>query len=89
MNITGNTITHFCSRPELLLDALVCPIPRNVYDTVVSYPDLDAILEVLKERRSLRDCVNTGKVPSSDFYRETQPSLKHVCASQILLMSYV
>ncbi|CAH1115369.1 unnamed protein product [Psylliodes chrysocephalus] len=65
-------------KPELLLESLVSPIPRNVYDSVVTYNEIDLIFEVLKERRSLRDCVNTGKVPSTDFYRDIPPSLKNL-----------
>lgn len=61
-----------------MLESLVSPIPRNVYDSVVTYNEIDLIFEVLKERRSLRDCVNTGKVPSTDFYRDIPPSLKNV-----------
>ncbi|XP_056633826.1 phosphoinositide 3-kinase regulatory subunit 4 isoform X2 [Diorhabda sublineata] len=63
-------------KPELLLECLVSPIPRNVYDSVVSYNEIDSIFELLKERRCLRECVNTGKIPTTDYYRDAQPSLK-------------
>ncbi|CAG9829186.1 unnamed protein product [Diabrotica balteata] len=65
-------------KPELLLESLVSPIPRNVYDSVVSYNEIDSIFDLLKERRSLRECVNTGKVPTTDFHRDYQPSLKNL-----------
>ncbi|KAJ8984785.1 hypothetical protein NQ317_003698 [Molorchus minor] len=63
-------------RPELLLDSLVSPIPRYVYDSVVTFSDIDVLLDILKERNSIRDCVNTGKVPTTEFYRETGTNLK-------------
>ncbi|KAG5888474.1 hypothetical protein JTB14_022104 [Gonioctena quinquepunctata] len=63
-------------KPELLLESLVSPIPRNVYDSVVTYSEIEVILEVLRERMSVRECVITGKVPNTEFYRDTQPSLK-------------
>ncbi|CAH1967764.1 unnamed protein product [Acanthoscelides obtectus] len=65
-------------KPELLLDSLVNPIPRTVYDSIVNHMDIDIILEVLRERKNVRDCVSAGKVPSTDFYRETQTSLKNL-----------
>lgn len=71
------TLIHFF-RPELLLDSLVNAIPRSVYDAVISHSDIDSIIEVLRERKAVRDCVNTGKVPSTDFYRETLPNMKNV-----------
>lgn len=71
-----NFVINF--RPELLLESLVPPIPRTVFDSVIFHPEIDSILEILKERKNVRDCVNTGKVPSTDFYRETQISMKNV-----------
>lgn len=65
-------------RPELLLESLVNPIPRAVYDNIVCHSDVDALLEVLRERKLVRECVSTGKVPSSDYYRETQHTMKNV-----------
>lgn len=36
----------------LLLEALVSPIPRIVYDSVVKYNDIEELFEVLKQRRA-------------------------------------
>ncbi|XP_018572792.1 phosphoinositide 3-kinase regulatory subunit 4 isoform X2 [Anoplophora glabripennis] len=65
-------------KPELVLESLVSPIPRIVYDSVVAYSEIDILLDVLKERKTLRDCVNTGKVPNTDLYRESNSSLKNL-----------
>lgn len=69
--------TLFC-RPELLLESLVSPIPRAVYDNVVFHNDVDALLDILRERKLVRECVTTGKVPSSEYYRESQHTMKNV-----------
>lgn len=78
-------IVIFC-RPELLLESLVNPIPRAVYDNVIFHTDVDSLLEVLKERELVRECVSTGRVPSSDYYRETQHNMKNV--SEHILFNY-
>ncbi|KAJ8948165.1 hypothetical protein NQ318_009257 [Aromia moschata] len=65
-------------KPELLLDSLVSPIPRNIYDSVVAFSDIDILLDVLRERKSVRDCLNMGKVPTTEFYRESNANLKNL-----------
>lgn len=65
-------------RPELLLESLVSPIPRAVYDNVVFHNDVDALLDVLRERKLVRESLTTGKVPSTEYYRETQHTMKNV-----------
>lgn len=61
-----------------MLESLVNPIPRIVYDNVVAYSEIEVLLDVLRERKTVRDCVNAGKVPSTDLYRESNSSLKNV-----------
>lgn len=63
-------------KSELLLESLVSPIPRSVYDNVINYSDMNQFLEALSERKHIRDCLNTGKIPSYDFYRDMSGNLK-------------
>ncbi|XP_074031829.1 vacuolar protein sorting 15 isoform X2 [Leptinotarsa decemlineata] len=58
------------------MDSLVTPIPRNVYDSVICHEEIDAILDVMKERMSVRNYVNTGRVPNTGLHRDSQTSLK-------------
>lgn len=62
-------------RPELLLESLDNPIPRNIYDSVVTYPDLDTLLRMLKDRKFARDAANIGRVTSIEWYTS---SIKNV-----------
>ncbi|XP_017771764.1 PREDICTED: phosphoinositide 3-kinase regulatory subunit 4 [Nicrophorus vespilloides] len=54
-------------RQELLLDSLVPPIPRNVYDNVVKYNDIEALMETLTMRQKSRNLMVTGFVASGDI----------------------
>uniref|UniRef100_A0A182MZM5 non-specific serine/threonine protein kinase n=1 Tax=Anopheles dirus TaxID=7168 RepID=A0A182MZM5_9DIPT len=48
--------------PELLLDCLLPPVPRNLYDAVLRFgPDIAPLLEVLRERRVARQRVQAGE----------------------------
>ncbi|XP_018329607.1 phosphoinositide 3-kinase regulatory subunit 4 [Agrilus planipennis] len=60
-------------RPELVLESLVGPIPRSVFDNVIKYSDIDLLFETLKERQNARFLVNSGRVPS---YTDMNSSLK-------------
>lgn len=66
---------YFC-RPELLLECLVNPIPRIIYDSVIKYSDINQLLKTLQERKEARQAVNTGRKPQ---YNEMPQSLKNVC----------
>ncbi|CAH1134866.1 unnamed protein product [Ceutorhynchus assimilis] len=63
-------------KPELLLDSLVPPIPRSVYDNVINYQDINKLMDVLQERKHIRDCINSGTSPTYDFYIEMNTNLK-------------
>lgn len=41
-------------RIELLLDCLQPPIPRNIYDSVIKFPGIAQLMEILKERKLAR-----------------------------------
>ncbi|XP_043266677.1 phosphoinositide 3-kinase regulatory subunit 4 isoform X2 [Venturia canescens] len=59
----------------LLLEALVAPIPRAVYDSVVKYNDIDELFHVLDERKAARAKASAGIVPQ---YNETSTSLRNL-----------
>ncbi|KRT79355.1 HEAT domain-containing protein [Oryctes borbonicus] len=64
-------------RPELVLESLVSPIPRPVYDNVVRHPEINAFLDNLKKRKSARDIIESGKpIPTYDMYLGITSSLK-------------
>lgn len=60
-------------RPELLLESLVSPIHRNVYDNVIKYSDIELLLDTLRERQNARLIASSGRIPS---YTEMRQSLK-------------
>jgi phosphoinositide-3-kinase regulatory subunit 4 len=62
-------------KPELLLESLHNPIPRNIYDSVVTYSELDVLLKMLKQRKLARDSAMVGRVTSLDWY---SASIKNV-----------
>lgn len=77
-------------RPELLLDSLVPPIPRSVYENIINYPDINQLIEVLEERKQIRDCINSGNAPRYEVYIEMSPNLKSVrnCLQHVRIKYY-
>ncbi|XP_030749901.1 phosphoinositide 3-kinase regulatory subunit 4 [Sitophilus oryzae] len=65
-------------KPELLLESLVPPIPRSVFDNVVNYPDISQLTEILSERKRIRDALKAGKIPNYEYYRDLSSSLKNL-----------
>lgn len=59
----------------LLLEALVSPIPRIVYDAVIKYNDIEELFQVLEQRQAARAKAVTGIVPQ---YSEMSTSLRNV-----------
>lgn len=59
----------------LLLEALVPPIPRAVYDSLIKYNDIEELFRVLEERRDSRVKAISGIVPQ---YNDTSTSLRNV-----------
>lgn len=72
-----------CFRPELLLECLVSPIPRIIYDNVIKYSDIYLLLKTLKERKEARQAVNAGRIPQ---YNDMPSSLKNVNNTYIILV---
>lgn len=58
-----------------MLEALVPPIPRIVYDSVVKYNDVEELFQVLKQRQEVRTKAVTGMVPQ---YNAMSTSLRNV-----------
>lgn len=50
-------------RPELILNALKDPLPRNIYDTVVKCSIVDTLVDILGDRKRARTIANTGHIP--------------------------
>lgn len=43
-------------KPELLMDCLQPPIPRNIFDNVVQFTELNSFFVLLDERKKAREC---------------------------------
>lgn len=50
-------------RPELLLDCLQKPLSRSIYDAVLRFNEIEHFMEILKERRLMRERVIQGQLP--------------------------
>ncbi|XP_063992587.1 phosphoinositide 3-kinase regulatory subunit 4 isoform X2 [Diachasmimorpha longicaudata] len=59
----------------LLLEALVTPIPRVVFDSVIKYSDIDELMRAFEERKAARSKAITGSVPQ---YSDTSTSLRNL-----------
>ncbi|XP_012255655.2 phosphoinositide 3-kinase regulatory subunit 4 isoform X2 [Athalia rosae] len=59
----------------LLLEALVAPIPRVVYDSVIKYNDIDELFRVFEQRQMARVKAISGIVPQ---YNEMSTTLKNL-----------
>ena len=57
------------------MNALIDPLPRVVYDTVLKCPDIDVVLHTLQERQKARNLVKAGHVPQ---YISIPPQIKTV-----------
>lgn len=64
-------------KSEILMDCLQPPIPRNIYDSVVRFTELEALFTLLEERKKARDsnidslpqhCEMTSPVRNVSFY---------------------
>ncbi|XP_066593358.1 phosphoinositide 3-kinase regulatory subunit 4 isoform X2 [Prorops nasuta] len=79
----------------LLLEALVAPIPRIVYDSVVKYNDVDELFEVLEQRQAARAKAITGVMPQYNemsntlrnlFRRLSSESMTETVEDQLIIM---
>lgn len=60
----------------LLLEALVQPIPRVVYDSVIKYSEVEELFQVLEQRKQARESAVSGII--IPHYNEMTTSLKNV-----------
>ncbi|KAF3421311.1 hypothetical protein E2986_10341 [Frieseomelitta varia] len=79
----------------LLLEALVSPIPRIVYDSVVKYNDVEELFQVLEQRQAARAKAVSGIVPQYNemstsirnlFRRLSSESMTETVEDQLLIM---
>ncbi|EFN87043.1 phosphoinositide 3-kinase regulatory subunit 4 isoform X1 [Harpegnathos saltator] len=79
----------------LLLEALVSPIPRIVYDSVVRYNDVEELFQVLEQRQAIRTKAVTGIMPQYNtmstslrnlFRRLSSESMTEAVEDQLLMM---
>lgn len=54
-------------RPEILLDCLHPPIPRNIFDSVVRFPDVGTLMKVLHQRSLAQYTDLSGKHIEMDY----------------------
>ncbi|KAJ8665411.1 hypothetical protein QAD02_007073 [Eretmocerus hayati] len=59
----------------LLLEALVSPIPRTIYDSVVKYPDIEELFKVFEQRQVARAKAVHGIVPQ---YNDMSTALRNL-----------
>lgn len=62
-------------REVLLLEALVQPVPRVVYDSVIKYNDIEELFRAFEERKAARCKAISGTVPQ---YSETSTALRNL-----------
>ncbi|XP_044003488.1 phosphoinositide 3-kinase regulatory subunit 4 isoform X2 [Aphidius gifuensis] len=77
--IIKNYLRHSLIQIEnemLLLEALVPPIPRIIYDSIIKYHDIDELYFVLEERKLARTKATSGSTVVQ--YSETSLSLKNL-----------
>jgi phosphoinositide-3-kinase regulatory subunit 4 len=59
----------------LLLEALVNPIPRTIFDSVIKYNDIEELFHVFEQRQTARAKAITGIVPQ---YNDMSTALRNV-----------
>lgn len=62
-------------KPELLLDCLQKPLPRSIYDAVLRFQEIEQFIEVMKQRKVIRDRISLGQMPQQI---EMSTSVKNV-----------
>lgn len=71
----------------LLLEALVSPISRIVYDSVVKYNDVEELFQILEQRQAARAKAITGVVPPQ--YNDMSTSLRNVCNVRYITYCFI
>lgn len=60
------------------MGTLASPIPRSVFDSVVTFGDVDSLLELLNARKMQRDMAKSGSFIKSSYTHDIHPSFKSV-----------
>ncbi|XP_033210037.1 phosphoinositide 3-kinase regulatory subunit 4 isoform X2 [Belonocnema kinseyi] len=68
----------------LLLEALVPPIPRVVYDSVIKYNDVEELFRVFEQRQVARTKATTGIVPQYNDMSNTLRNLFRRLSSELM-----
>ena len=70
----------------LLLEALVTPIPRSIFDSVLKYNDLEDLFHVFEQRKIARAKAVTGIVPQ---YNDMSTALRNVRTNHFNLKQFI
>ncbi|KAM7363336.1 vacuolar protein sorting 15 [Cochliomyia hominivorax] len=62
-------------KPEILLDCILPPIPRQVYDSVLRYADVHKFINALVDRAKVRSTTRPGLIPQYGDMGQTLGSL--------------
>ncbi|KAL9899748.1 vacuolar protein sorting 15 [Glossina fuscipes fuscipes] len=82
-------------KPDILLDCLQTPIPRQVYDSVLRFADVQKFIDALEERAKIRQNTRQGMLPQYEdmgqtlcnlFRRLTSEGLTDQVEMQLLAM---
>ncbi|KMR04641.1 phosphoinositide 3-kinase regulatory subunit 4 [Lasius niger] len=74
--LLSETMVFLIEKEILLLEALVPPISRIVYDSVVKYNDVEELFQVLEQRQAARAKAVMGVVPPQ--YNDMSTSLRNL-----------
>lgn len=69
----------------MLLESLVSPIPRSVFDSVVAFGDISSLLDLMQLRKTQRDMAKSGSFLKSAYNVDMHPSLKSVSKTHYFL----
>ncbi|EEB17192.1 Phosphoinositide 3-kinase regulatory subunit, putative [Pediculus humanus corporis] len=79
------------NKEYLILNALLDPVPREVFDTVLKCQDIEILLHTLQERQKARNLVKAGHVPQyisipSIFRRLISEGMNDLVEDQLISM---
>lgn len=68
-------------KPDILLDCILTPIPRQVYDSVLRYADVHKFVHALEERDNVRSNTRPGAVPQYGDMGQALSSVSKHCSN--------
>lgn len=63
-------------KPDILLDCILPPIPRQVYDSVLRFSDVHTFIHTLEERAKVRSTTRPGLMPQYGDMGQTLCSVR-------------